>query len=84
MLTLDEIAAISRSVALEHGRALQVVGVTATDGGAGRAEVLVTIKGCHRDPCRFLINVSRAEGDAFEKAFRSELHKVLVAHGTQL
>jgi hypothetical protein len=83
MLTLDAIAEISRSVALERGRALQVVGVTATDGGAGRAEILVTIEGCHRDPCRFLINISRAEGEEFEREFRAELRKVLRAHGQQ-
>lgn len=30
---LDAIVAISRTVALEHGRALEVVGVTSTEGG---------------------------------------------------
>jgi hypothetical protein len=78
--TLDLIADISRSVALELGRGLDVATVAATGDGSGRAEVLVTITGCHQAPCRFLINVSRADGAEFEREFRSKLQDALQRH----
>lgn len=80
-LNVDAIAAISRAVALEHGRALEVVGVTATDGGTDRAEVLVTIKGCHAGECRLLMNIGRTEGTEVERELRAQLIEALRAHG---
>lgn len=82
-LSVDAIAAISRTVALEHGRALHIVGVIATDGGSNRTEVLITVSGCHEEPCRLLLNVGRAEGQAFESALRAQLIEALRSHNAE-
>jgi hypothetical protein len=79
-VTIHELSAISRTVALEHGRALQVSGVTLSDGGNDRVEVIVSINGCHDGECRFVVNVTRADGDAFEREFRSKLHDAIRKH----
>jgi hypothetical protein len=80
MLTPEELTSISRAVALEHGRALDVRAVAVTDGGSGRAEILVTIGGCHREPCRFLVSVTRADGAEFETEFRAKLSEAISRH----
>jgi hypothetical protein len=79
-LSVDDIYGISHSVVREHSRALNVVGVTSTDGGSDRVELLITIEGCHTQPCRFVINVSRAHADEFERQLRAKLHAALNAH----
>lgn len=79
-LSLEAIAAISRTVALEHGRALTVVGVTATEGGSDRSEILITLDGCHDDPCRLLLNVDRTDGREFEASLRAQLIEALKKH----
>ena len=80
MVSLEAVARISRAVALEHGRALNVVGVTSTDADAERVELLITIEGCHNEPCRFVVNVNRGERDEFEVALRAKLSQALQAH----
>jgi hypothetical protein len=77
---LDTLAALSRAVVNEQRPGLDVVTVTTTEGGIARAEVLVTIAGCHTEPCRFLINVSRADDAQFEREFRSKLREALRKH----
>jgi hypothetical protein len=79
-LSIDSISAISQSVAREHSDVLRVVGVTTTDGGSDRAEVLVTIEGCHREPCRFIVNVTRADREALEDELSVKLGDALRKH----
>ena len=79
---LDTVADISRAVALEHGRGLSIDAVTTTEGTSDRAEVLVTISGCHNKPCRFLINVTRWDGEEFEREFRAKLGDALRQHAS--
>jgi hypothetical protein len=79
-LDLESITTISRSVALEHSESLRVVGVTSTDGGSDRAELLVTIDGCHREPCSFIVNVSRASRDHLEEDVSVKLRDALRKH----
>ena len=79
-VTIDELSGISRTVALEHGRGLEVSGVTISDGGNDRVEVIVSISGCHDGECRFVVNVTRADCDAFERDFRSKLRDAIQKH----
>jgi hypothetical protein len=79
-LDLESLTLISRSVALEHSESLRVVGVTSSDGGSDRAEVLVTIDGCHREPCRFIVNVTRANRDELEEELSVKLRDALRKH----
>ena len=59
---------------------LSVAGVSATEGGGGRVEVLVTVEGCHAEPCRHLLNVTRTEAGVLEDELRSKLLAALTAH----
>ena len=79
-VTIDEISGISRAVVLEHGRGLQVAGVTLSDGAIERVEVILAITGCHDGVCRFVVNVTRTDGEAFEREFRSKLGEALARH----
>jgi hypothetical protein len=59
---------------------LEFVGVIASDGGSGRVEVLVTIKGCHDEPCQLVLNLSRRNRAALENELRHTLEVALRAH----
>jgi hypothetical protein len=78
-VSLPEITALSRHVVLQHGRGLDVLAVT-TVGDNERAEVMVDIGGCHREPCRFIVNVSRANAEQFDREFRAKLNEALQNH----
>ena len=79
-VNLEAASTISRAVVQEHGRGLTVVSVSSTEGGSDRAEVLVTIGGCHTEPCRFLVNITRVDSEAFEREFRQKLNDALLRH----
>jgi hypothetical protein len=79
-VSLPELNAISRDVVLQHGKDLEVVSVT-TGGDNERVEVTVDIGGCHVGPCRFVVNVSRADAQQFDREFRSQLSEALHKHG---
>ena len=49
--SLDEIAAIAREVGREQQPALDVVAVTGREGDGRSAEVILTVRGCSREPC---------------------------------
>lgn len=80
VLNPDELTKISRRVAREYDGALEVVSVAATEGGSGRVELLVTISGCHRDPCVLMLNLSRADPQTFEAEMRSKFGEAVAAH----
>ncbi|HWN87404.1 MAG TPA: hypothetical protein VNN99_19695 [Vicinamibacterales bacterium] len=79
-ISLDRVATISREVATALDDRLSVAGVSATEGGGGRVEVLVTVEGCHAEPCRHLLNVTRTEAGVLEDELRSKLLAALTAH----
>jgi hypothetical protein len=80
-LSKDDITRRVASLLREHGRALDVVGVASSEGGSGRIELLITIAGCHAEPCRLLINVTRASPIDFERELRAALADALASHG---
>jgi hypothetical protein len=79
-INLDRVTEISREVAADVDRRLNVVGVTSTEGGGDRVELLVTMSGCHVEPCMHLLNVSRAAEGALEREVRAKLTTALTAH----
>jgi hypothetical protein len=79
-IDFDRVAAISRDVASEFDGRLSVVSALATEGGGARAEVLVVVDGCHDEPCRHVVNVSRATPSDFEHEFRAKLLDALNSH----
>jgi hypothetical protein len=79
-LATDTITEISRSVAAEHSPKIHVVGVASSEGGSDRVELLITIAGCHKEPCRFLINVPRTGVAELEAELRTKLREALRNH----
>lgn len=83
-VSLPDVTALSREVVLQHGRGLDVVSVTRSGGDSERVEVMVDIGGCHKEPCRFVVNVSRADARQFDMEFRSKLNDALLKHAKDL
>ena len=79
-LAADTITEISRSVAAEHSSQIEVLGVASSEGGSDRIELLITIAGCHNEPCRFLINLPRSGVVELEAELRSKLREALRNH----
>jgi hypothetical protein len=79
-INLDEVTSISRDVASQLDQRLKVVSVSTTEGGGDRVEVLVTVAGCHQEPCLHLLNVSRVGTEALEEQIRATLQRSLKAH----
>jgi hypothetical protein len=80
VLSIDTVTALSRDVAAAFDPRLHVIGVASADGESGRVEVLVTVRGCHREPCVLMVNLTRQGHDAFERDLREQLRRALVTH----
>ena len=81
-LTLDTITVLSHAVAAEYDARVRVLGVTSSDGESERVELLITIHGCHTDPCVIMLNVTRSGREAFEHDLRDKFRDALAAHVT--
>ena len=79
-VSLDQATAISRDVIAEVRGDLELLGVLSTDGGSDRIELLVTVAGCHREPCRLVLNLTRVDAADFEDELREKLRDALVSH----
>jgi hypothetical protein len=82
-LAHEEIVAISRDVLRRYSPALEFVGVMASEGGSGRVEIMVIVNGCHAEPCRLLLNLSRTDRGTLETELRRTLQKELQSHITR-
>jgi hypothetical protein len=78
-LTLSDVRRIAADVAKQQDPPLEVMGATPAEGDSAYAEVMLTIRGCHVEPCRMLIGVSR---DASEPECRRVLQERLQQHRT--
>ena len=79
---LNAITAICRSVVAQQApSSVEVLGVVSSDGDSERVEVLVTIAGCHPEPCLFALNLTRTSEAELEKELRFQLREALQAHG---
>jgi hypothetical protein len=79
-LDLDTITAISRAIAADNDPRLEVIGVASSDGGSDRVELLVTLRGCHQEPCILMLNLTRTEPSQFERELRLKLREKLADH----
>ena len=77
LLTLAEARRIAADVAAKQNPALEVVGATVSESGSRYAEVILSVRGCKKEPCHVVIGVIR---DASEEAFRSEVGERLRKH----
>ena len=81
-MSLVDVTRISRDIAADYDRRLQVIGVASSDAESGRVELLVTIHGCHRDPCVIMLNVSRTGQSEFERDLHDKFRHALASHVT--
>ena len=79
-LSIDTVTELSRAIAADYDSRLRVVGVASTDAENGRVELLVTIRGGHREPCMAMLNVTRRGEDAFAEDLREKFHDALASH----
>jgi hypothetical protein len=75
----DEITSISAEI-IRQSPPLELVGVAAADGGSSRVELMVTVKGCHEEPCRLVLNLPRGDRRSFETELRLKLQTLLRTH----
>jgi hypothetical protein len=78
----DEVMAISSEVVGRYPRQppLEFVAVMPSDGESGRVEVMVTISGCHKEPCRLILNLSRHDRTGLADELRHKLQRALQSH----
>jgi hypothetical protein len=79
-LNLEEVTRISHAIAREYDGQFEVTGVAANDGGTDHVELLVTIKGCHHDPCVLMLNLTRVDSESMERELRASLREALATH----
>ncbi len=79
-LAHEDIVVISRDVIRQYSPSLNFVGVMASEGGSGRVEIMVTVKGCHAEPCRLLLNLPRSNRATLESELRRTLEEQLRSH----
>lgn len=79
-LTLPELTRIAEAVVREEAPGLTLINVASSDAETGRLELLVTVTGCHREPCTFLINLARQERRGFEAALRDQFRAAVASH----
>jgi hypothetical protein len=79
-MSLLDVTRISRVIAADYHPRLRVIGVASTDAESGRVELLVTIRGCHRDPCVIMLNVSRTAQGEFERELHDRFRHALASH----
>lgn len=62
-LTLSDVRRIAGQVAKQQTPPLEVVGAVSGEGAAIYAEVIMTVSGCHVEPCQLVIGVSRVASE---------------------
>jgi len=79
VLALSELTRITEAAVRDQNPALTVVGIASADLESGRAEILIRVSGCHREPCTLSVNVSR-DPESFERDLATQLRSALEAH----
>ena len=77
LMTLDDVAGISRRVVGQTDRRFSLLSVLLTRGGAGHVELLIGMKDGETDPCRYLFNVTREGAEALALELGHKLRKAL-------
>jgi hypothetical protein len=78
-MTLDEITSLSREIAHEFGNALEVTSVVSIDGESEHVELLLSVSGCHPEPCSIVLNVPR-DDRAMQGEMRARIREAIAAH----
>jgi hypothetical protein len=80
-LSVTEISRIARAAAGRTSPQLEVVGVTINAGGSDYVEIVVDVRGCHRESCQIVLGVFRnVAQETLESAITEQLRQHLAAH----
>jgi hypothetical protein len=66
-LSLEDVRRIADEVIRQENPAMQVLAATTAEGGSDYTEIIVTVLGCHTEPCRLILGLNR---QASEPVFR--------------
>lgn len=80
-LTVTEISRIAKAAARRASPQLEVIGVTINAGGSSYVEIVVDIRGCHRDACQVVLGLFRNQPEAaIDRAITEQLREHVTAH----
>ena len=77
---LKRVREISRAVIAEHDRTIDVLRVVSSDSDSDRVELLITLSGCHEEPCTLMLNLQRSNPKNFERELRNKLQEKMLQH----
>ena len=77
VIALNEVVSQIKAVLAEEHSALEVIGVSGSEGSGEYVEVVLSIRGCHQEPCRLLIGLQRTPR---ESSLREEIREKLRDH----
>jgi hypothetical protein len=77
VMTLNQVGRIAQEVAQAINANLDVVATLPTGESRSYSEVLLTVRGCAKEPCRVVVNVRR---DQSEEHIRAALTEALQKH----
>ena len=80
-LSVSEISRIAKTAARRASSQLDVVGVTINAGGSDYVEIVVDIRGCHRETCQVVLGVFRDAPEAeIDRAITEQLRQHVAEH----
>jgi hypothetical protein len=77
LMTLVDVRRIASEVISKGYPTLELLGVTTAEGGSRYSEIILSIRGCHSEPCQLIVGVNR---DAPEAAFRRHMDERFREH----
>jgi hypothetical protein len=77
LMTLIDLKRIALEVIAKEHPTLELLGVTTAEGGSRYTEVILSMRGCHTEPCRLVVGVNR---DVGESAFRRHIDDRIREH----
>jgi hypothetical protein len=79
--SVTEISRIAKAAARRASPQLDVIGVTINAGGSDYVEIVVDIRGCHRESCQVVLGVFRKGPEAaIDRAITEQLRRHVAAH----
>lgn len=80
-LTVSEISRIAKAAARRASPQLEVIGVTINAGGSKYVEIVVDIRGCHRESCQVVLGLFRNGPEAeIDRDITEQLREHVAAH----
>jgi hypothetical protein len=80
-LSLEDVRRIADEVIRQENPAMKVVAATTAEGGSDYTEIIVTVLGCHTEPCRLMLGMNRQVSEpVFRRAVAEKFRQHLKEH----